>query len=73
MQRESITLNHQFCYVDAPNCWSLKVREKDEFAKIVSSKDAATEPAGTHLRRVLANMPLSSIKLSHRALGAKLE
>ena len=40
------------------------------FAKTVSSKDAATEPAGVHLRRVLANMSVSCIKSSHRALHA---
>ena len=56
-------------YIDVPNCRSLKVRETDMFAKTVSSTDAATEPAGMHLRRVLANMSVSCIKFSHRALG----
>ena len=34
-------------------------------AKTVSSRDAATEPAGMHSRRVLAGMSISRIKLSH--------
>ena len=39
------------------------------FAKTVSSRHAATESARKHVRRVLANMSVSCIKLSHRALG----
>jgi hypothetical protein len=38
------------------------------FAKTVRSRDAATEPAGVHSRRVVANMSGSCIKLSHMAL-----
>ena len=43
------------------------------FAKTVSSKDAATEPTGTHLRRVLANMPVSSSYLIGRWVWRTLE
>ena len=39
------------------------------FAKTVSNTDAATEPARMHSRRVLENMSISCIKLSHLALG----
>ena len=55
--------------MDVPNSRALKVRETDLFAETVSSRDAATEPAGMHLRRVLANRSVSCIKLSHRAAG----
>ena len=42
---------------------SLKARETDMFAKTVNGRDAATQPAGMHVRRVLANNFVSCIKL----------
>ena len=54
--------------MDVPKCRALKVRETDRFAKTVSSRDAATEPARMHLRGVFANLSVSCVKLSSTSL-----
>ena len=55
--------------IDVPNCRSQKLRETDMFSKTVSSRDAATEPTGMYLRRVLVNIAASRTKPSDMALG----
>ena len=56
------------CYLDVPTPVT-EGAETDQFAKTVSSRDAALEPARMHSRRVLANWSVSCTKPSHKPLG----